>query len=65
MPCKQFAPVLESVISETEGEAELVKVDIDELGELAIEHNVRPRQYIRRTEGAREDARTFEGYPRS
>ncbi|XP_065180452.1 uncharacterized protein LOC135811076 [Sycon ciliatum] len=40
MPCKQFAPVLESVISETEGEAELVKVDIDELGELAIEHNV-------------------------
>lgn len=39
-PCKMLAPVLEEVSKEFEGRAKIVKVDVDELRDLAIEYNI-------------------------
>jgi len=39
-PCKQLAPRLEKVLADFEGKTNLAKVDIDELGDLAIANGV-------------------------
>lgn len=40
-PCKMLAPVLDEVAAEFEGKATIVKVDVDESEELAIEFGIR------------------------
>ena len=39
-PCKMLAPVLEEVSKEFEGRAKVVKVDVDELRDLAMEYRI-------------------------
>lgn len=39
-PCRQLTPRLESVISENKGKVVLVKVDIDEQSDLALDYEV-------------------------
>ena len=39
-PCKMLAPVLEEVSKEFEGRANVVKVDVDELRDLAMEYRI-------------------------
>lgn len=39
-PCKMLAPVLEEVATEFEGRAKVVKVDVDELRDLAMEYRI-------------------------
>jgi thioredoxin 1 len=39
-PCKMLSPVLESLAPEFEGKLEIVKVDIDEAGDIAQEYGV-------------------------
>lgn len=39
-PCKLLGPSLESLVSAQDGKVLLAKVDIDELGDIAIEHDV-------------------------
>ncbi|KAH8285626.1 hypothetical protein KR054_011827 [Drosophila jambulina] len=39
-PCKALAPRLENIVSEQEGRVRLARVDIDELGDLALDYNV-------------------------
>lgn len=39
-PCKMLAPVLEEVSKEFEGRAKVVKVDVDELRDLAMEYHI-------------------------
>ena len=38
--CKMLAPVLEEVSKEFEGRAKVVKVDVDELRDLAMEYHI-------------------------
>ena len=40
MPCRMFGPVLDKVAKETEGAAHVVKVNIDEEPELAMQFKV-------------------------
>ncbi len=40
MPCKIFAPVLEELSDEMDGQVTFGKVNIDEVGELAQEYSV-------------------------
>ena len=39
-PCKMLTPVLEEVSKEFEGRAKVVKVDVDELRDLAMEYHI-------------------------
>lgn len=39
-PCKMIAPILDELSTDYEGKAKIVKVDTDELGELAWKYNV-------------------------
>ena len=39
-PCKQLAPMLDSVVDMKDGAVELAKVDIDNNAELAMEYGV-------------------------
>lgn len=39
-PCKMLAPVLEEIAGEREGQAKVVKVDVDQNGALAQRYNV-------------------------
>ncbi|KAL1129396.1 hypothetical protein AAG570_013923 [Ranatra chinensis] len=39
-PCKALAPRIENVIAEKKGEVDLIKVDIDEHSELALDYDV-------------------------
>lgn len=39
-PCKMVGPVMDSLATEYEGKANIVKVDIDATGELAQQYNV-------------------------
>ncbi len=39
-PCKQIAPVLESLAGELEGQVKIVKVDVDDQSELASRFGV-------------------------
>lgn len=39
-PCKQLAPLLDSIIETKDGAVELAKVDIDTNAELAMEYGV-------------------------
>ena len=39
-PCKALAPMLTSVMDTYEGKANLAKVDVDELEDLAMEYGV-------------------------
>jgi len=40
-PCQMIAPIIDEVGKETEGSCKVVKVDIDEAGEIAYKYNVR------------------------
>jgi len=40
MPCKQFAPVFESVSEEYAGKAKFVKIDVDESRDIAMKYKV-------------------------
>ncbi|RRD79297.1 thioredoxin [Alloprevotella sp. OH1205_COT-284] len=40
-PCKKLAPVLDEVSQEFEGKATIVKVDVDESEDLAVEFGIR------------------------
>ena len=40
MPCKMLAPILEQVAEENAGKIKIGKVNADEQGELAAEHNI-------------------------
>ena len=40
-PCKMIAPILDELSSEYEGKAKIVKVDVDQSKELAIEYGIR------------------------
>ena len=40
MPCKMLAPILEQVAEENAGKVKIGKVNADEQGELAAEHNI-------------------------
>lgn len=39
-PCKMLGPVLEDLASEYEGKAKIIKVNVDEIGDLASEYGV-------------------------
>ncbi len=39
-PCRMLGPVLESVAQEFQGKAKIVKVDIDESPELAVQYGI-------------------------
>lgn len=39
-PCKMLAPILEKLSSEYEGKVDIIKVDIDEEGELAQKYGI-------------------------
>ncbi len=39
-PCKMIAPILNELSIEYEGKAKIVKIDTDELGELAGQYNI-------------------------
>ncbi|MBR0423428.1 MAG: thioredoxin [Clostridia bacterium] len=39
-PCKMLAPVLESVKSKYEGSIKIIKIDIDENGDIASKYNI-------------------------
>ena len=39
-PCKMLGPVLEELASEYEGKAKIVKVNVDEISDLASEYGV-------------------------
>jgi thioredoxin 1 len=39
-PCKMIAPILDELSTEYEGKAKIVKIDTDELGELAGQYEV-------------------------
>ena len=39
-PCKMLSPVLEEVVEELAGKAAIVKVDVDESGELASSYGI-------------------------
>ena len=39
-PCKMIAPILDELSTEYEGKAKIVKIDTDELGELAGKYEV-------------------------
>lgn len=39
-PCKMLGPVLEDLAGEYEGKAKIVKVNVDEIGDLASEYGV-------------------------
>ena len=39
-PCKMLSPVLEEVAEELAGKAAIVKVDVDESGELAYSYGI-------------------------
>jgi len=45
-PCKQMDPTLKSVIQNYEGKINLVKVDVDELQDLAMEYDVMSIPYL-------------------
>ena len=40
-PCKALAPILEEIDSEVGGNAKVVKVNVDEAGELAQQYGIR------------------------
>lgn len=40
-PCKKLAPVIEEVAAEFEGKANIVKVDVDECDDLAVDFGIR------------------------
>lgn len=40
-PCKALAPVLEEILTEVNGKATVVKVNVDESGELAQKYGIR------------------------
>lgn len=40
-PCKKLSPILDEVATEFEGQANIVKVDVDESEDLAIEFGIR------------------------
>ncbi len=40
-PCKALAPVLDEIAGELDGKAQLVKVNVDESGELAQKYGIR------------------------
>lgn len=40
-PCKALAPVLEEILTEVNGKANVVKVNVDESGELAQKYGIR------------------------
>ncbi len=40
-PCKAIAPVLEELAREMDGQVRICKVNIDDNGEIASDHNVR------------------------
>ncbi|MGE0129019.1 MAG: thioredoxin [Blastocatellales bacterium] len=40
-PCKAMLPIVERLAARFDGQAEVVKVDIDQAGELALAHGVR------------------------
>jgi thioredoxin 1 len=40
-PCKMIAPILDQLSGELEGQAKIVKVNIDEARELAVKYNVK------------------------
>ncbi len=40
-PCKAIAPVLEELAEELDGQVQICKVNIDDHGEIAANHNVR------------------------
>lgn len=39
-PCKMIAPIMEELSREYEGKAKIVKIDTDELGEIAGQYDV-------------------------
>ena len=39
-PCKMLAPVLEELAEDMEGKAEIVKVDVDQEGDLAMKFGI-------------------------
>ena len=39
-PCKMLTPVLEELAEEMEGKATIVKVDVDELGDIAARYRI-------------------------
>ncbi|MEX1013163.1 MAG: thioredoxin [Waddliaceae bacterium] len=72
-PCKQFAPVFESVSSEMEGKAVFLKVNADQAPDILQKHGVRALPTIivfkNGSEFARKvgpaDAETLRGYVKS
>ncbi|MDO5075135.1 MAG: thioredoxin [Bacteroidales bacterium] len=40
-PCKKLSPIIDEVATEFEGKANIVKVDVDESDDLAIEFGIR------------------------
>lgn len=40
-PCKALAPILEEISNEVNGSAKVVKVNVDEAGELAQQYGIR------------------------
>ena len=39
-PCKMIAPIIEEIAQELQGKLKIVKVNVDEAGELAAQHNI-------------------------
>jgi thioredoxin 1 len=39
-PCRAIAPTLDEIAKEFDGKARIVKVDVDEEGDLAMEYNI-------------------------
>lgn len=40
-PCKKLSPIIDEVAAEYEGKANIVKIDVDESDDLAIEFGIR------------------------
>lgn len=40
-PCKMIGPILDQLSSEIEGQAKIVKVNVDDARDLAVKYNVR------------------------
>lgn len=53
-PCKMLTPRLDAAIAATEGKVHLAVVDIDELGDLAIDHGVQAVPTVIAMKGGKE-----------
>lgn len=61
MPCKMFAPILESFAAENEAKVKVVKIDIDEAIQLAQKYRVMSIPTLKLFTGDEEPRATFVG----